>query len=234
MECQVWVLGRFIWEESLFITSKGQARVSTWVTAPILCPKHKGPLPVPVSSLFSQQGARVLGLGLGGRGGGSTSHGTEGRFAWTPLYTGQHPLLASCWRARGQSKANNRRPQSPLGLAPDFSHPHSPYPPDGSKRKPARFPEQDGTPIPQFWAEGQQGLGDLHSPSGFWQGPKVVSVPAPRPPRLPCPVPELCERGDPERRPGSGEGHLGHLGEGCPPHAHRGPLQSHRAGYHPD
>lgn len=54
------------------------------------------------------------------------------------------------------------------------------------------------------------------------------------PTRLPCPVSELCERGDPERSPGRGEGHLGHLGEGCPPHAHRGPLQSHRAGHHAD
>lgn len=53
------------------------------------------------------------------------------------------------------------------------------YPPDGSKRKPARFPKQDGTLIPQLWAEGQQGLGDLHSPSGFWQGPNAVSAPAP-------------------------------------------------------
>lgn len=93
MECQVWVLGRFIWEESLFITSKGQARVSTWVTAPILCPKHKGPLPVPVSSLFSQQGARVLGWGWEVGVGAAPAMGQKEGLPGRPYTQGNIPSL---------------------------------------------------------------------------------------------------------------------------------------------
>lgn len=42
---------------------------------------------------------------------------------------------------------------------------------------------------PLFPSSGQrdsrEGLGDLHSPSGFWQGPNAVSAPAPQV-AMPC------------------------------------------------
>lgn len=47
-------------------------------------------------------------------------------------------------------------------------------------------------------------------------------------------IPELRERGDPERSPGCAEGHLYHTGEGRPPHPHCGALQGHGAGHHAD
>lgn len=85
-------------------------------------------------------------------------------------------------------------------------------------------------PSPGSGQRKDQGLGDRCPSHESWQGPSAVSASH----RLPCSVPELRERGDPDRSPGRAEGHLDHAGEGRPPHTHRGPLQSHRAGHHPD
>lgn len=201
------------------MTPRSPAQVSTVrVTAPTLCPEPCGPLAH--SCLFSLLSAKSQGP----RDGGSTSHGTEGRLAPPPPPA---PL-----EGQGPEPCKRQRIPKSSGVGPKFQSPAHSLPTCLMAQRAALLdPHKGKAPLPLALGRGgTRAWVTSRAPGGLWQGPSAVSAT----PRLPRPVPELGERGDPERSPGRAEGHHDRLGDRRPPHTHRGPLQSHRAGHHPD
>lgn len=157
---------------------------------------------------------------------------TEESVACLPLHTGHCPLLCPTLEGQGLGQCKATDDPKDLWGWPQMAVTHTLAAclPADSKRNPTGFLKKEGCPIPGLWAEEGPGPGGPCPTCESWQGPSAVSASH----RLPCPVPELRERGDPNGSPGCAEGHLGYIGEGRPPHTHRGPLQSHGTGHHPD